>query len=409
MTHPLSFSRFGVLNVPSSTPPRPSRRKHHWAQHLATLATKPGEKCGLAVILILAGCPFVWASAFPPGHEMGIALERPCTPCHEAHGEPDTPMLSLASDQLCLHCHESAAGSASGRRERGIVPSANPQDIRTQTEEASNHTATGCRSCHSLHHRYESLGGLNPTVVGGVPLQSTKKGFADQAELCLSCHSRTGDHTNGVSQSDIGGLLRLENRSYHPILVTAPERSPSVIPELVSAIINCTDCHGNDVASGPKGPHGSRVDGLLRSEYTQIDGSSESVQVYALCYACHDRDKVLDSEAFPVHDDHIVDEQTSCTTCHDAHGSVTRRALIRFGEEITPNGVSPSLSTGRLEYISDGAGSGACYLSCHGVDHGPEAYGSMKGLLEMLGREGLPGDRRLRSAPVAPNRSFELD
>ena len=56
--HPAPFSRFGVLEVPSSTSPRPSSRKHRWAQHLADLVTKPGEKCRLMtfplVILALA-------------------------------------------------------------------------------------------------------------------------------------------------------------------------------------------------------------------------------------------------------------------------------------------------------------------------------------------------------------------
>ena len=44
---PEALSHLGVLNVTSSTPPRPSDRKLHWAQHLNDLATKPGEKCGL--------------------------------------------------------------------------------------------------------------------------------------------------------------------------------------------------------------------------------------------------------------------------------------------------------------------------------------------------------------------------
>jgi len=43
------FSHFGVLDVLSSTTPRPSDRKPHWARHLADLATKAGEKSGLAV------------------------------------------------------------------------------------------------------------------------------------------------------------------------------------------------------------------------------------------------------------------------------------------------------------------------------------------------------------------------
>jgi anaerobic selenocysteine-containing dehydrogenase len=44
--HSAVLSRLGVLDVPSSTPPRPSGRNPHWAQHLATLATEPGEICG---------------------------------------------------------------------------------------------------------------------------------------------------------------------------------------------------------------------------------------------------------------------------------------------------------------------------------------------------------------------------
>jgi len=44
------FSRLGVLNVHLSTPPLPSGRQPHWARHVAALATKPGEICGLAAI-----------------------------------------------------------------------------------------------------------------------------------------------------------------------------------------------------------------------------------------------------------------------------------------------------------------------------------------------------------------------
>ena len=47
--HPAGFSHFGVLDILSSTTPRPSDRKPHWARHLADLATKAGEKCGLGV------------------------------------------------------------------------------------------------------------------------------------------------------------------------------------------------------------------------------------------------------------------------------------------------------------------------------------------------------------------------
>jgi len=49
--HPAAFSRLGVLDVLSSTPPRPSGRNQRWARHLAALATIPGEIYGLAAAL----------------------------------------------------------------------------------------------------------------------------------------------------------------------------------------------------------------------------------------------------------------------------------------------------------------------------------------------------------------------
>ncbi len=50
---PAVFSRLGVLDVLSSTPPRPSDRKPHWTWRLAALETKPGEKYGLTIRLSL--------------------------------------------------------------------------------------------------------------------------------------------------------------------------------------------------------------------------------------------------------------------------------------------------------------------------------------------------------------------
>ncbi len=61
--HTAGFSRFGVLDVLSSTTPRPSDRKPHWARHLAGLATKAGEKRGLG-----------WQLASSPGCSAGPSL-----------------------------------------------------------------------------------------------------------------------------------------------------------------------------------------------------------------------------------------------------------------------------------------------------------------------------------------------
>ena len=46
---PIEVSHLGVLNVLSSTPPRPKMRKLHWHRRLADLATKPHEYFGLSL------------------------------------------------------------------------------------------------------------------------------------------------------------------------------------------------------------------------------------------------------------------------------------------------------------------------------------------------------------------------
>jgi len=50
MPQSAAFSRFGVLDVLSSTTPRPSGRKRHISRHLAGLATRRGEIFGLGEV-----------------------------------------------------------------------------------------------------------------------------------------------------------------------------------------------------------------------------------------------------------------------------------------------------------------------------------------------------------------------
>jgi predicted CXXCH cytochrome family protein len=139
--------------------------------------------------------------------------------------------------------------------------------------------------------------------------------------------------------------------------------------------INCTDCHGNSDPGGLAGPHGSPVRYILRAPYEATDAHEESELTYGLCYACHDREAVLQSQLFPPHALHVVDEQTSCSTCHDPHGSRLSRALIRFDDDRATYGVLASSATDRLEFVSVAPGVGECYLTCHGYDHAPEVYG----------------------------------
>lgn len=330
-----------------------------------------------------------------------------CGACHAGHGASRSPMLPAPQQQVCLRCHDSQTRLSQEVLRGAVSSDARPPLLSAVLSQPSVHPvsaqafsreepgAVTCTSCHSPHRASPQF-----TAGSAPPGQrklSPRTPDRFEFQLCESCHGSG----NGQTLVDIGRLTDANNRSYHPVEAPALDPSPSILPALAGREINCTDCHGNS-AGGPRGPHGSAVPALLRASYTTTDGSEESREVYGLCYNCHDRTRVLESSTFPEHRTHIVEERAACSTCHNPHGSVENRALIRFGERSLVPGVTASGSTGRLAFVSNGPGSGTCYLTCHGVDHGPEGYGGGEGLNPMTVPDRLPGLRGIPQEPAAP-------
>lgn len=346
-----------------------------------------------------------------PHADPSIVLEG-CTACHAGHGASRSPMLVQNQRDLCLDCH------GEGSRRADLAPDAAPPAVASAFAKVSSHPITRgayskfeghvvvCTSCHSPHRASD-----DQRTSRGRKRHAPNDPLRFEYELCESCH----DHTARI---DIASLIEPANRSSHPLKAPATGRSPSTLAEFSGTEINCTDCHGNDEAAGPRGPHGSNIPHLLRRGYRTSDGSEESKKAFELCYSCHDRQAVLQRSPFPQHGEHIDAMKISCATCHDAHGSITNRALIRFGSSQPGGGtVLPSARTGRIAYVSDGPGSGACYLNCHGHEHSPEAYGSMKLQLDSIvsppsspagplfdGTSPLPSDRGREHDPGTPQR-----
>ncbi len=332
----------------------------------------------LSLVVCLAGA--VLAGGQTP-HMDPSRVPGSCIACHVGHGVSASPMLPEPVDAVCLRCHgtlgdrnrmiraELLAGDAAPPSLSLVLaqPYTHPLDPSASSADAA--ATASCTSCHAPHRGSQGAG----DQPAGTPKRSPRNPNRFEYELCEGCHGSAGATTRSVT--DISRLFYPGNPSYHPVEAPAAGNSPSVIESLEGGQINCTDCHGNADPAGPRGPHGSPVQYILRRGYLTTDGP-ESEEAYALCYACHDRGKVLQSAAFPEHGEHIEKVGTSCATCHNPHGSVINRALIRFGEETIISGVAPSPSTGRLAFESTGPGSGACYLICHGRDHGPATYGS---------------------------------
>ncbi len=249
-----------------------------------------------------------------------------------------------------------------------------PEDIVS----ASRHSE--CADCHEPHQVSERspLSGISGKRVGSFATNITK-----EYELCYKCHGRSANLPADSTDKQLE--FRITNRSYHPVEAEGANahvislKSPYVArkerPGDVS-IITCTDCHGNDNASGPKGPHGSIYRGLLVANYDIEDGRSENSHAYALCYRCHDRTSLLGDESFPYHSLHILGNRsknqpgTSCFTCHDAHGS-SNQFLIRFNTDIVEEN-----QAGKLQFKAQGVATrhGSCALNCHGVEHEPKSY-----------------------------------
>lgn len=340
-------------------------------------------------LIIVAALAMTYALVVAAGvnpHMDPSVLPAGCASCHRGHGKPQSPMLGEVQGAMCLTCHGTitsfqqavSQGLVAANAEPALLGSVftkpNVHPVSLESYSSQDLAAVVCTSCHGPHR---SMPPRNPPgTPSGAQAQSPKDPATLEYQLCEQCHGARGVTTQ--SRVDISRQLNPTNRSFHPVEAPAGDRSPSVLANLSGRHVNCTDCHGNDDAQGARGPHGSGVPGLLSKNYVTTDGASESAAAYALCYGCHGREAVLNSTRFPGHSAHVVDERASCATCHNGHGAVTNRALIRFGEEVAIAGVSAT-AMGELKFVSSGPGSGSCYLVCHGKVHDPLSYGAGDG------------------------------
>ncbi len=331
-----------------------------------------------------------------PHTEFTTVADNGCQNCHKQHGA-EHPEWLLAADteaELCLTCHSGAVAEGADLSQSFLSFSMHAvqttADIHTPNEDpALMDRHVTCGDCHDPHTvRSSPLGSRGRMATLGSPPGLSASGTAvttatTESEVCYRCHGIADAAVWVLTRDDnltnIGLEISVENESFHPVESTG--RNPDV-PGLeagytTSSKITCSDCHGSDrgAVGGARGPHGSAYEPILAREYQMVDPSMESARSYDLCYQCHNREVLLrDVGGFP-HRLHVVESETSCAVCHDAHGSRNRPFLVNFavagnaGDSI----VTPS-SNGKLDFDSFGSGSGQCFLECHGVDHDPFEY-----------------------------------
>ncbi len=302
--------------------------------------------------------------------------------------------------QRCLLCHGPNYTSmigimAPGVSPKNVVPDLgknyshqlktsagkhSPREVLPETDQNMPRHAD-CNDCHKPHtSSYGSpFAGIAGKKIGNFNTQITK-----EYELCYLCHSDSANLP--VKSTNKRIEFSINNPSFHPIegegknlaviSLIRPYREKKSSPSDVS-ILKCADCHSSDDPTSPRGPHGSRYQGLLTDNYSTGDNIVESSFAYGICYKCHKRSSILGNESFISHSRHITGERnfkgggTSCYTCHSSHGSVENRYLIRFNREFVTES-----STGKLKFVEKGTYTfhGECWLTCHGVDHNPKSY-----------------------------------
>jgi predicted CXXCH cytochrome family protein len=319
-------------------------------------------------------------------------VDNSCMNCHRSHNaDGKERLLTSVEEGVCLNCHNGSVGKdidallnrTSSHRVEFYRGNHDPtENIMT----ASKHVE--CVDCHSPHQANNTTASapyVNGTMKGvsGMSINGTIKSTAQyQYEVCLKCHGQdnyriTTTINRQVDTSNIRMAINPSNASYHAIAAQGTSNwVPSLIPPYTtSSRLYCTACHDSSASvkaggSGPNGPHGSNYEYLLERRYETGDFVSYTSAKYDLCFKCHNPNILFNSgiSGFEEHEKHVRGENTSCSVCHDPHGSPNHVGLINFDTNV----VFPS-SSGQLrfEVIGD---KGYCYLNCHGENHSPQEY-----------------------------------
>jgi predicted CXXCH cytochrome family protein len=335
-----------------------------------------------------------------PNTDYATVGENACENCHTPHvaGHKERLLIFNFEEDNCLDCHDGKVASADIAFEITKPHRHAVQDytgVHDPTEDymfgrVLKHVE--CSDCHNPHQTngtpYPGGGVVSGANLGvsGVSAEGQEVTSAHYLyEICFKCHGNRDNNvisTVPVARQIVELNTRYSfdraNPSFHPVESQGKNSDvPSLLPPYTpSSIIRCTDCHGNSDQSGPPGPHGSDYPYLLTNRYITADNTPESPSSYELCYRCHSRSTLLNTDISFPHRLHVVDQNTPCSACHDPHGisamqgnTLNNSHLINFDLSIVR-----TTYTGRLEYKSLGRSEGQCYLTCHGMLHDPINY-----------------------------------
>ncbi len=314
-----------------------------------------------------------------------------CQSCHRPHsaGGKERLMYFSSEEMNCVICHGTSVTSKNISAEFNKLsthPVGSYTGIHDPSEGAlvTSRRHVECADCHNPHATNNQDGPALPgslQLIKGIDAMGVAINQINREyELCFRCHADSNYAARQYVNRQLAEVnTRSEfdplNQSFHPIENSGknPDVPSLISPLTTSSVIKCTDCHNNNTGPGnggigPNGPHGSTYAPLLERNLNFADNQTESLSAYALCYKCHDRSNILSDRSFSKHNEHIVGQQTACTTCHDPHGVKNSTHLINFDRNVV------SAFSGQISFQDNGRFHGSCTLVCHGETHEAKSY-----------------------------------
>lgn len=328
-----------------------------------------------------------------PTHYLSQNNKNGCKTCHSTMG-----YTGGEEEQLCYTCHGSEMERVSAKVQKSKLRPVAASDIKSDFQKPYRHPVekyglynplekfpiidpkaprhAECLDCHNPHYSIPEMPYIGAT---GISIDGKFKQYAEEEyEVCFKCHGQSNNKP--IYQKDKIKEFSPKNPSFHPVVEAGKNNYlPSLTKDMnFDTIIKCSSCHGADERTnkGKAGVHGSENEYILVLPYTKIEETM--IPRYDLCYKCHRKESILDNQSFRYHREHIEGVKsrnwkgTSCSTCHNPHGSTKYKFLIEFNTDY----VQKDIVTNKIEFISEGVFSGVCYLRCHNVDHSPKRYGS---------------------------------
>ena len=349
--------------------------------------------------------------------------ENVCFMCHTANATPVTAtnvysgFAAYTNTATAFYKHDIAAANGLHRPGDLDVLGGSSRHIECEDCHEPHEATRGAAPAPMIQRVMSGTTGVLPIYTGGgVPAAYAWLPQAEREhQVCLKCHSNfttaptyvpAGWNTvlvvNGLKKLTSANALQvLDSRnlaaefnpyaaSFHPVLAQGRNQNMSAAGFVAgwsqTSLTYCSDCHQNNV-SPTQGPHASPLLHILAGTTNYKTGDNSTPLATEVCFKSHSFAVYVTGATGTtgaggtnfyfqtnrnLHSFHVRSSvQTSCYTCHDSHGSEQQHLMNFDLSVVTPNAGYNS----QTAYVpATGAGTGRCYIGCHGHNHSGDSY-----------------------------------